>query len=60
MKKTALQHIGIGLVALGTAILAILHLLQFTFINILLLLPLGIIIVGAMLFVRGQKGGSAY
>ena len=49
-----------GLIFLGVALLVVLHLLHFTFINTLLLVPLFLILIGIILHVWMMKRDSVY
>ena len=46
------KHLGMGMMAAGTAVFAALQLLHLTFVNVLLLLPLALIVAGAFLHVK--------
>ena len=54
------KYIGLGLISLGAMLLVVLHLLHLTFINILLLIPLGLMLVGTLLHVWAMKRESDY
>ena len=49
-----------GLMIVGVALLTTLHVLHLTFVNMLLLIPLGLILVGLFLHVRAIKKESRY
>ncbi len=51
---------GFALIAIGVLLLVGLHLAHFTIVNALLLLPLGLILVGVVLYVRVMKRDSRY
>lgn len=51
---------GIVLIFMGVLMLAVLHLVHFTFINALLIVPLLMIIAGVVFHVYRQKRQSAY
>ncbi|MBR1414561.1 MAG: hypothetical protein IJ570_01695 [Prevotella sp.] len=53
------KHIGLGLMALGTALLVALHLLRLTFVNALLFLPLVLVVLGLVLHVHAMKREGA-
>ena len=55
-----LKRVGISLILLGVVLLAVQHFLHFTMVNILLLAPLFLIIVGLAAYVWGQKRESRY
>ena len=59
MKKIG-KYIGIAFMMLGTAMLVLLHIFHFTFINMLLIVPLLLILTGLVLHVRAIKKESAY
>ena len=54
------DHIGTGLMLLGTALLLAVHLLRLTFVNSLLVVPLLLILLGLLLHVRSLKRQSSY
>jgi len=54
------KHLGMGLMIVGITILVALHLLHLTFVNMLLLIPLCLILVGLLLHVRSMKKESLY
>ena len=54
------KRLGLGLVILGVALLVVLHLLHFTFVNMLLLVPLFLILAGIILHVWMMKRDSLY
>jgi Ca2+/Na+ antiporter len=51
---------GIVLIFMGVLMLTVLHLVHFTFINALLIVPLLMIIAGVVFHVYRQKRQSAY
>ena len=55
-----LKRLGIGLIFIGVALLAVQFLFHFTMINLLLLAPLFLIIAGVSLYVYGMKRESRY
>ncbi len=55
-----LKRTGIGLILLGILLLAAEHVLRFTMVNTLLLLPLLLIVAGVCAYVWGQKRESGY
>ena len=54
------KNIGIALIAVGSLMLILLQVCRFTFVNALLLLPLGIIIAGVVIHVWMIKRESRY
>ena len=54
------EHIGLFFIVAGVLLLAGLHLFHFTFVNALLLLPLGLILGGIVVQVWVQKRQSDY
>ena len=58
--KRLKNALGLMLMALGTVLLAVLHVLNLTFVNALLFLPLLLILVGIIIHVYMQKRQSRY
>ena len=58
--KKARKSIGLALILIGIALLAVQYLLHFTFVNALLILPLCLIIVGLGIHVWMMKRESPY
>ena len=58
--KRLKNALGLMLMVLGTVLLAILHVLNLTFVNALLFLPLLLILVGIIIHVYMQKRESRY
>lgn len=54
------KYIGLGLILTGVILLVILHFLHLTFINTLLLIPLVLMLLGALLHVWMMKRESLY
>ena len=59
MKKLK-NALGIMLIVLGVVLLAVLHVLHLTFINMLLVVPLLLIITGVVVHITVQKRQSKY
>ena len=45
---------------IGVALLVVLHLLRFTFLNVLLFVPLAFVLLGFVLYLFGMKRESRY
>ena len=58
--KRLKNTLGLMLMALGTVLLAVLHVLNLTFVNALLFLPLLLIMAGIIIHVYMQKRQSRY
>ncbi len=58
--KRLKNTLGLMLMALGTVLLAVLHVLNLTFVNALLFLPLLLIMAGIIIHVYMQKRESRY
>lgn len=58
--KFILKYSGLALILLGVLLLAALHLLHFTFVNVVLLTPFFIILAGVVLQVWMMKRESRY
>ena len=58
--KRLKNALGLMLMVLGTVLLAILHVLNLTFVNALLFLPLLLILAGIIIHVYMQKRQSRY
>ena len=58
--KRLKNTLGLMLMALGTVLLAVLHVLNLTFLNALLFLPLLLIMAGIIIHVYMQKRQSRY
>ncbi|MCR5197823.1 MAG: hypothetical protein K6D55_03425 [Prevotella sp.] len=54
------KHVGMGLMLVGVALLVVLHLQHLTFVNTLLFIPLGLILLGLVLHVWAMKRESRY
>ncbi len=54
------DHLGMGLMLLGTTLLLAVHLLRLTFVNALLIVPFVLILLGLLLHVRAIKRQSQY
>ncbi len=54
------NHLGMGLMLLGTVLLLTVHLLRLTFVNALLIVPFVFILLGLLLHVRAIKRQSQY
>ena len=54
------KYIGIALILTGVTLLVILHFLHLTFINMLLLIPLFLMLLGTLLHVWMMKRESTY
>ena len=54
------KHVGMGLMLVGVALLVVLHLQHLTFVNTLLFVPLGLILLGLVLHVWAMKRESRY
>lgn len=54
------SYLGLGIMAVGVILLVVLHLVNITFINLLLILPLCFILGGLILYVWGAKRESRY
>ena len=59
MKKLK-NGLGLMLIVLGSVLLVVLHVLHLTFVNALLLMPLVMIVAGAVMMVYRQKRQSKY
>lgn len=58
--KRLKNALGLMLMALGTVLLAVLHLLNLTSFNVLLFVPLLLIVAGVVIHVYMQKRQSRY
>jgi hypothetical protein len=58
--KFILKYSGLALILLGVLLLVTLHLLHFTFVNVVLLTPFFIILAGVVLQVWMMKRESRY
>ena len=58
--KLPFKTIGILLMVIGVALLVVLHLLRFTFLNVLLFVPLAFVLLGFVLYLFGMKRESRY
>ena len=54
------KHVGMGLMLVGVTLLVVLHLQHLTFVNMLLFVPLGLILLGLVLHVWAMKRESRY
>lgn len=54
------KYIGLMLILAGAMLLIVLHLLHLTFINLLLLIPFFMMLLGALLHVWMMKRDSSY
>ena len=59
MKKLK-KGLGLGLMILGTSLFVVLHLLNLTFVNKLLLVPFCLILIGGVLYIYALKKDSRY
>ena len=59
MKKLK-NGLGLMLIVLGSVLLVVLHVLHLTFVNTLLMMPLAMIVAGAVMMVYRQKRQSIY
>ncbi len=59
-KQRAEQYVGLGLMTLGVVLLVVLHVLQLTFVNRLLVVPSLLILAGFLLHLHAQKRQSRY
>ena len=58
--KKLIKPIGFGLMVAGVGTLAVLHVVQLTFVTLLLFVPLAMVLVGFVLIVWGMKRESRY
>ena len=58
--KFLLKYSGLALIFLGVLLLVVLHMLNFTFVNVVLLTPFFIILAGVVLQVWMMKRESRY
>ena len=58
--KLPFKTIGILLMVIGVALLVVLHLLRFTFLNVLLFVPWAFVLLGFVLYLFGMKRESRY
>lgn len=54
------KTIGILLIIIGVTLFVVLHILRFTFLNILLFIPLVFVLLGFVLYLIGMKRESRY
>jgi len=59
-KQRAERYVGLGLMTLGVVLLVVLHVLQLTFVNRLLVVPSLFILAGFLLHLHAQKRQSRY
>lgn len=60
MMRRLKKYSGLLLMVVGVAMLAALHMLHMTFVNVLLFVPLLIILMGVVMHVRYVKSQSSY
>jgi len=58
--KKLIKPVGLGLMVVGVGALVALHVVQLTFVNVLLLVPLALVLAGFVLIVWGMKRESRY
>ena len=58
--KSLLKYLGLALILLGVAILVALHLMGFTFVTKLLIIPFFMVLGGTVLYVWRLKRESRY
>jgi len=58
--KKLIKPVGLGLMVVGVGALVALHVVQLTFVNVLLLVPLALVLTGFVLIVWGMKRESRY
>ncbi|MCR4603140.1 MAG: hypothetical protein K5683_06380 [Prevotella sp.] len=54
------KYMGIAMMVVGVAMLVALHLLHLTFVNMFLIIPLVVILAGAVIYVIALKRESSY